>query len=634
MTGDLLGPHDPQKIKEAVHRKGFYAGPALGNDPCSRCHPDVSAQWTASAHRFASFNNPYYAAVADVFRREEGDGAFRFCANCHDPLLTQRVDPVPKTASEPAAQAGITCIVCHSVDTPPPVEGNGLYTAHLRPVPLGPGHSERVKPAPLSTAQFCGSCHKVGLLESVTGDRWFRGQNEFDGWRDSAWSGRGVAVVQRPSQTRTCVDCHMPRVPAPRGDKGAKKGLVRDHRFLGANTALAHARGDDEQVKAIDTFLSGVVSLAFGQTQPGLVDIVMVNRKVGHPFPGGVNDSNEAWLQWTLTDAEGHILDRGGHLDADGNLQPAAYRFRAQSVNAMGHPLPRRGVQHHRGVAYDTRLPPHAPRAVRLQLPTRTTRLEVSLRYRQHSPSFAAFACNRLPATADMQRCLTPPVTVIAEATVAVDPQGKVNQKPHWRRRLEHGLALTSGLARHAHEATALLDALIDERPKDIEPLIAAAMAAAKLGRTDTVIALSRKIDALGGASPARYFVEAKALTRAFRHGPARTAAENLLERVPDDRQALALAAKLRGLDGDAKGALAAALTLTRIDPEDPRGWLQLSLAQRDLGQPDDAARARWLRHRVDRARNVQLRTRLRAQWPRLAERTEPLATLNAQGQP
>ena len=628
--GGVLGAHDAHRIKREVERRGFAAEGHLGADACARCHPDVTAQWAASAHRFASFNNPYYAATADAFRRARGDGTFRFCANCHDPLLTVRADPVPEMPHEPAAQAGITCIVCHSIETAPPREGNGQYTAHLAHVPLGPNHGARVRPAALDAPTFCGTCHKVGLLETVTQAGWFRGQNEFDGWRDSAWAGRGVSIVQRPTETRTCGDCHMPRVPAPMGDKGAKNGYVRDHRFLGANTALARARGDAAHVAATEDFLTGVVSLDLAQTKPGWVDVVMVNRKVGHFFPGGVNDANEAWLEWTISADDGRILNGGGHLDENGRLPFSAYRIRSQPVNQEGHPLVQRAVQDQRGVAYDTRLPPLAPRAVRLALPHKTARVQVRLRYRQHSPEFAEFACQRLPKGADLTRCLTPPVTDIAATSAAVDPQGVIAPQKEWRRRLEHGLALTKGLARHAREAATIFSQLTTTQPEQMEPLLGAAMAAAKLGRTDTVIAFVEQIDTLGRASPARYFIEAKALARAFRHGPARTAAEKLLALVPDDRDALALAARLRGLDGDPKGALEAATTLTKVDPEDPRGWLQLSLAQRDLGQPDDVARGRWLRHRVDRASNLRLRGRLRDTWPELSRRTEPLAILNA----
>ena len=630
LAGGLLGPHEPAAVAAEVRARGFYGGKPLGAGMCARCHPDVAGQWAQSAHRFASFNNPYYAAAANAFRRDRGDGEFRFCANCHDPLLTPRETPVPTTPDDPMAQAGITCLVCHSVSDPPELTGNGDFRAHLQRFPLGEGHGARLKPATLITARFCGTCHKVGLSETVTGDRWFRGQDEYDGWRDSAWSGRGTGTVQRPTETRTCHDCHMPRVSAPLGDKGAKSGRVRDHRFLGANTALAHLRGDADLVAATDAFLRRAVTLHLAQTRPGVVDVVMVNRRVGHPFPGGVNDANEAWLTWTISDDDGGVLDAGGQLDAEGRLAPDAYRIRAQPVTASGHPLPRRAVQDHRGVAYDTRLPPRAPRAVRLALPPKAKRVSVVLRYRQHDPAFAQFACEGLPSGPDKARCLAAPVTEMASVATRLDAMGRLPPPDAWRRRLEHGLALTAGLAHHAREAMAVFTALQAAKPAAVEPILGAAMAAAKLGQTDEVVALGKQIDALGVNPRARHFIEAKALARAFRHGPARTAAEALLALTPDDRDTLALVARLRGLDGDPEGALTAAQALTTVEPEDPRGWLQLSLAQRDLGHPSDLARARWLRHRVDGARNLQLRGQLRAHLPRLVARTEPMPTLNA----
>jgi hypothetical protein len=218
----------------------------------------------------------------------------------------------------------------------------------------------------------------------------------------------------------------------------------------------------------------------------------------------------------------------------------------------------------------------------------------------------------------------------MASVTGRVDAAGRVPPPDAWRRRLEHGLALTAGLAHHAREAKAIFTALQAANPSAMEPVLGAAMAAAKLGQTDEVIALGKRIDALGANPRARHFVEANALARAFRHGPARTAAEALLAVAPDDRDALALAARLRGLDGDPQGAFAAAEALTLVEPEDPRGWLQLSLAQRDLGHPSDLARSRWLRHRVDDARNLRLRGRLRAHLENLAARTESMPTLNA----
>src|SRR5215470_15084177 len=83
---------------------------------CASCHPDVAAQWSQSAHRSASFNNPYYAVIARAFRHERGEKAFRFCARCHDPALLE-AGRIGRAFDEraPEAQAGIGCEVCHSI---------------------------------------------------------------------------------------------------------------------------------------------------------------------------------------------------------------------------------------------------------------------------------------------------------------------------------------------------------------------------------------------------------------------------------------------------------------------------------------------------------------------------------------
>src|SRR4051812_25863276 len=58
-----------------------------GAEPCAGCHADVAAQWTASAHHFSSFNNPYYRVSVEEFRAERGAKSSRFCAGCHEPAL-------------------------------------------------------------------------------------------------------------------------------------------------------------------------------------------------------------------------------------------------------------------------------------------------------------------------------------------------------------------------------------------------------------------------------------------------------------------------------------------------------------------------------------------------------------------
>ena len=80
------GPSNDEVAAE-VARQGFYAGAPVGSGDCIGCHRDVAAQWASSAHRFSSFNNPYYRVATDAFREEKGAVASRFCGNCHEPFL-------------------------------------------------------------------------------------------------------------------------------------------------------------------------------------------------------------------------------------------------------------------------------------------------------------------------------------------------------------------------------------------------------------------------------------------------------------------------------------------------------------------------------------------------------------------
>ena len=137
----LLGGEDT--VSDDVHH---------GSAQCAQCHPDITEQWAESSHRMSSFNNPYYAAAARVFIEDRGQSEFVFCARCHDPALLVN-DPHLNTdidEDKRAAQAGITCLVCHSMAQQPPAGGNGQYGLELAPVPMGNGHRTRVRPDSLS----------------------------------------------------------------------------------------------------------------------------------------------------------------------------------------------------------------------------------------------------------------------------------------------------------------------------------------------------------------------------------------------------------------------------------------------------------------------------------------------------
>ncbi|MSP61249.1 MAG: hypothetical protein EXR72_13065 [Myxococcales bacterium] len=639
-VGELIGGRRPsaETIRAAVQKTSFYAGPPIGAGLCARCHADVAAQWSSSAHRFASFNNPYYAAAVNAFRDEKGKRESRFCADCHDPTLVAdgSIDRKIDVGSA-SAQAGIVCLVCHSITRIEDLRGNGRFHAQVDPVPYGAGsgHGVRLRPALLATSQFCGTCHKVGLTEEVTGERWLRGQNDLDAWYDSAIAGRGATAVSRPDAAQRCQDCHMPLEPAVLGDQAARDGKIRSHRFLGANTALPHLRGDEEQERRTAEFLRGAVSIDLLGAAPGAVDVVLRNRRVGHRFPGGTMDSNEVWIEVTASDGAGQPIAGSGGLDGGGSLDPAAHRVRAQPVDALGQPIAHRDVQHLRGVAFDTSLNPADPQAVRYRVPWGTATVRARLLYRKFERQYLAFACAGVRDALVRARCESPPVVEMAAAQIVIS-DGETAAVTQWERLVDHGLALADALVDRAGEALAPLlraAALAPDRP---EPLLGLARLALALGQTDETLALLDRLDARPGPGvPASLWLRATTLHRAYRDRPALTAAEQLLTRLPDDRNALGLVARLRGLAGDAIGALAASDRLLAIDPEAEEGLFQRMLALRDLGRETRAAEEIFLRHRRPIETDLALRRLLNQARPALAEESVPVHThiLTARGE-
>jgi tetratricopeptide (TPR) repeat protein len=582
---------------------------------CAACHADIAAQWASSAHHLASFNNPYYVAAVEDFRRERGKRASRFCAGCHDPLLVASgaIDgDFDKKCAE--AQAGVVCLVCHSIDTTSLV-GNGGYHARLSAVPPpGSAHAARLRPALLATSEFCATCHKVGLTEEVTHDHWLRGQDDYDPWQASAAAGNGVAAVPRPSLRARCQDCHMPLEPAIRGDQAAHDGMVRSHRFVGANTALPTLHGDDEQFTRTRDFLEGKVSLDLSWVKPGaLVDVVLRSRGVGHRFPGGTMDSNEVWLEVSAFGRDGQLLGRSGALDQHGNLDPQAHLVRAQPIDVLGAPIARRDPQHARAIAWDTSLSPADPSLVRYQLPVETTSVMVRLLYRKLSADYARYACASVPAT-ERARCQAVPQVEIARARIDQSPQ----PAPTPSALVDHALALCDAVAERASEALPHLLKARAQAPDRVEPELGLARMALALGQTDAALDATARAERLDPNNVAALWLRANALWRAYRVAAAQPVIERLALRLPRDRNVLALLARVRGTVGDPEGALAAAGRLLEIDPESIEGHYQRAMALTELGRPGEAASARaaYLRFRASQDEELALRDKYRALHP------------------
>ncbi|MCH8962172.1 MAG: hypothetical protein IH820_12840, partial [Bacteroidetes bacterium] len=412
ITRDDLGT--AEQLRAEIEDYGFVKDTPIGAETCQRCHPDIVAQWATSAHRFASFNNPFYEATIEDMRTNAtapnvwvekhiaqfpdigSDGVGRakskWCSGCHDPALMlagKMNQPIDRNA--PEAQAGLTCLACHAIDKIHNLTGNGnyniadeqedpylfatadngtlgafLHDAALKSKPTV--HMRQMLKPFFRTSEFCATCHKVSLTEPVNNYRWLRGQDEYDNWHDSGVSLNASRTFYLPPLKRVCQDCHMPPEPAVRGDVAAKEGKVRSHRFVAVNTALPFLRGDQESIERIETFLQTeklrvdvfAISterhpepiMAINRAKPTLVagervtvDVVVRNQGVGHTFPGGTNDSNEGWLEFTVQNEAGVTLTISGFLDENGHLDPMAHTFKAVIVDRDGNAIHQRNAQ-------------------------------------------------------------------------------------------------------------------------------------------------------------------------------------------------------------------------------------------------------------------------------------------------
>jgi Flp pilus assembly protein TadD len=257
----------------------------MESDSCKRCHEDIYNQWYSSVHHFSSFNNQWYRKSIEYMQDTIGTRPSKWCGGCHDPavLYAGLMDtPIKQIVHTPPAQAGLGCMMCHSIAAVKSTMGQGDFyleypelhelAASKNPVvrymhdflvKLNPEPHRRAFLKPFmrtQTAEFCSSCHKVHLDVPVNNYRWFRGFNEYDNWQASGVSGQGARSFYYPKKPQQCADCHMPLTPSK--DMGNIAGNVHSHRFPAANTALPVANGDAEQLKAtIDFLKNGILSV-------------------------------------------------------------------------------------------------------------------------------------------------------------------------------------------------------------------------------------------------------------------------------------------------------------------------------------------------------------------------------------
>ena len=456
MEGEGGGPKSPFYPSAAQTNVGgtIPSNFFMDSARCGECHKDIYEQWKGSMHHFASFNNQFYRKSIEYMQDVVGTKPSKWCAGCHDHALffNGRFDkPVKDQIDTPEAQTGLGCMSCHSIVQVDGSMGNGGFTMAYPPLhDLANSKNKymrkvhdfltRLDPEPhkrsfmktfmrADSAEYCSTCHKVHLDVPVNQYRWIRGFNDYDNWQASGVSGQGARSFYYPAKTSTCTDCHMPLVKS--NDPGNVNGLVHQHRFPGANTAVPYVNGDAAQLKNAQDFLtSGFItvdifaaspvedakgqlpmvrrnaegpqlmsSIAVGEegeqhadafvrevgkiaapidqagvrVKPGSsvrVDVVVRTRRMGHFFPGGTVDAFDIWLELQARDATGRVIFWSGQLEEEGHgaVEPGAHFYKAYQLDGEGNPINKRNAWQTRSVLYARMIPPGAADTVHFRL--------------------------------------------------------------------------------------------------------------------------------------------------------------------------------------------------------------------------------------------------------------------------
>jgi Flp pilus assembly protein TadD len=292
MNGDFFPSSVQTNTGEKISSEFF-----MQSEACKRCHSDIYDQWNSSAHHFSSFNNQWYRKSIEYMQDVIGVKPSRWCAGCHDPalLFSGKFDtPAREIVNTPEAQAGLGCVMCHSIASVNSTMGQGDFTVeypalaklaasenrfmrvlHDFLVEVNPEPHRRTFMRPFlrqDVSDFCSSCHKVHLDQHVNNYRWVRGFNDYDAWQGSGVSGMGARSFYYPPQSRRCTDCHMPVVDS--NDAGNVNGKVHSHRFPGANTALPLVNRDQKQMDAVTRFLQdGILSVDIFALSPARAEV-------------------------------------------------------------------------------------------------------------------------------------------------------------------------------------------------------------------------------------------------------------------------------------------------------------------------------------------------------------------------
>lgn len=641
-------PFTPGNIQ--VEGEGFLQPGAYPTaEYCGVCHQEAYHQWRQALHSNA-FRTPFYRTSVNILIRDKtrGIALTRHCDSCHNPIgvLSGALTEDSKVDRARFDANGLTCMTCHSVVSLDSTNGNASVKMGVPAVMVDekgnriPGmvsfadilrhperHSAAVMHDFLHKPEFCAACHKANLPATLNDYKFIRAFTAYDEWQQSKFSQRNPLTFYTADFT-SCQGCHMKRNPVTLPEYGAKDGTFASHRWLAGNTAVPFYYGYDEQLKKTIEFLRsgnylnvdifalqkqgedkliaplGRASYSLAANDVVEAYVVIQNKNIGHSLIPEVRDLYEAWVEFTVKDANGREIYHSGYLKPDGMLEPRAHSFTNRPVDNVGEFVDNHKVWTIHSVAYDNSVQAGRSALVRYQfrLPADVAgpvSVTAKVNYRHFRQSYLdnIFGKGDHPAY---------PVVEIASRTRTLniglnkpeppDPQ----DNPDWMRWNNLGIALLDQF-QYAEAVSAFTEV--------IKLRYDYADAYTNVGLTEIVW---EKYDSARTAIRRALALEPNSMRALYYDGLLQRRSGDTAQEIADFRRVVAMypdsrdARRELGIayyqQNDEHNALEQFEALQRIDPDDLAAHYNLSILYRRMGMTDKAAeqQAMFIDKKVD----------------------------------
>lgn len=486
-----FGKEKPFSPSNATSFNGEFIDPKnfIPASRCGTCHTDMHPQWSQSAHR-NSFREPFYTKNVNDLISQRNIAFTRHCESCHNPtaLFSGALTDNPQFKSRPFDQDGVSCMVCHSIES---VSGKGIggyvmgqpallqKTDGTKTIDVTDqqildnveDHKRAMMRPLLKQPEFCGACHKSQVPKELNDYKFFRAFAVADELQMSSFSKESP----HPYYVRdkeTCNTCHMQKEPTKYFDASAKDGVISSHYWAAANTAIPAFYGYKDQLDRVTKFLQddkmGVDIFALRRQKSKsdkeeliapinredfkikendaiTADVIVTNKNIGHSFPPELRDFYEAYIEFTVSGTDGKTLYKSGFIKPDGELDESAHAYKTHLVKEDGTHNQLHFIWKTKVVAQNTAIPSGRSDLARYKftIPANISgqvKLTAKLQYRRFTRTYSDYALGK---SVDL------PIVTMAtsERTLLVGGENKKETPdpkamPDWKRWNNYGIAL------------------------------------------------------------------------------------------------------------------------------------------------------------------------------------------------